>query len=114
MIVRSYEFDDEMLKLFIERLCDIFGGPYDCINKIKDMAYSGINIDLSDENNIYYQNRMKELNKTIHDVLLENDKLSKENDKLLKENRELIKESNGYVTDIIKYEKILSVLGYSI
>jgi hypothetical protein len=114
MIVRNYEFDEEMLKLFIERLCDVFGGPYDCLNRIKDMAYSGIDIDLSGESSIYYESKIKELSKTNYNIVLENNGLSKENNGLLEENNELIEENDRYIKDIMKYEKVLSTLGYSI
>lgn len=94
MKIRGYEFDGEMLELFMERLCDIFGGPYNCINKIKDIIYSGEDFCLSDINDIkYYRNKITELEKR---------------------NESLVSENDGYADDIMEYEKVLSVLGYDI
>lgn len=101
MLIRSYEFDDEMLKLFIERLCDYSGGPYDCINKIKDVAYSCKDIGMPDLSEVeYYKNKISEL--------------ERQNRDLVKENKMLVEENDEYAKDVMKYEKALSILEYHV
>lgn len=94
MKVRGTEFDEVMIKLFIERFIERLG-----------------------DNDVFYAKRiMEDIAFDDKDIMVENkgmmkvDELIAENEKIIKKNIELVDEVEYYVNKVIEYEHLLSKL----